>query len=153
LRADNKETGPAKVSLHHIGLVVSDITKAERALLALGLSPGNPPEPDPIQRVAASFVDLTGRGEVFLELLEPTAVDSPISGHLAKKGGLHHLCFRVEDIEAAYRGLVEAGYRPISPPQDCAGMDRSFGRKPTRPSRVAFLLAPIQLLIELLEET
>ena len=141
-----------RATLHHIGLVVGDVAQAERSFGFLGLDPGNRPEPDPIQKVAASFIDLTGRNSVYVELLEPTADDSPISGHLARGGGLHHLCFRVENIEFACRVLVEAGFRQISPPQECVGMDRSFARQPETPSRVAFLLSPIRLLIELLEE-
>ncbi len=139
-------------TLHHIGLVVEDIAAAGRTLEVLGLKTGKAPEPDPIQEVTASFLDLTGRGRVFLELLEPTEEGSPISGYLAKGGGLHHLCFQVADIEAAYQGLADAGYRPVSEPEECLGMDRSFDRQPVKPSRVAFLMAPFRLLIELVEE-
>jgi len=44
-------------------------------------------------------------GESRIELLEPTAADSPIARFLEKRGeGIHHVCFAVEDLEAAVRG-------------------------------------------------
>jgi len=46
--------------------------------------------------------------DVFIELLEPTGPDSPISAFIEKKGGgLHHLALEVDDIKAAIKRLQE----------------------------------------------
>ena len=49
-------------------------------------------------------------GESRIELIAPTADDSPIAAFIAKKGGgLHHVCFEVDDIEAEMSLLKEKG--------------------------------------------
>jgi methylmalonyl-CoA epimerase len=54
-------------------------------------------------------------GEPRIELLEPTAADSPIARFLAKRGeGLHHVALEVDDLDAAVRRLLESGARLIS---------------------------------------
>lgn len=63
------------------------------------------------QKVRVAFLAI---GESKIELLEPTAPDSPIAGFLEKNGpGIHHLAYEVEDIEAAIRHLEEQGTRMI----------------------------------------
>jgi len=49
-----------------------------------------------------------------VELLEPSAPDSPIAKFLAKRGpGIHHICYEVEDLDAALTRCREAGYRLV----------------------------------------
>ncbi len=96
----------------HIGIAVSDI---EAALAfyrdALGLLAVDPPEDVVSQRVRAHFIRA---GETTLELLEATAPESPIAKFLEKRGpGLHHLTFRVDDIEEALDRLKARGVRLI----------------------------------------
>ena len=54
-------------------------------------------------------------GEVTkIELLFPTAEDSVISKFLNNHGpGLHHVCYRVADIEASLKSYAEKGYKLI----------------------------------------
>ena len=53
-------------------------------------------------------------GESRIELLEPTADDSPISRFLEKRGGgIHHVAVEVDDIEAALARLKQQGMRLI----------------------------------------
>jgi methylmalonyl-CoA/ethylmalonyl-CoA epimerase len=53
-------------------------------------------------------------GESKIELLEPTAEDSPVAKFLEKSGpGIHHLAYEVEDIEAAIAGLLGDAVRMI----------------------------------------
>ena len=53
-------------------------------------------------------------GESRVELLEPTAPDSPISKFLAKRGpGIHHIAVAVEDIHQALENLRREGVRLI----------------------------------------
>ncbi|MBI4463623.1 MAG: methylmalonyl-CoA epimerase [Acidobacteria bacterium] len=54
-------------------------------------------------------------GESRIELLEPTEPDSPIGRFLAKRGGgLHHVCLRVPDLEAAVARLRQSGVKLIN---------------------------------------
>ena len=54
-------------------------------------------------------------GDTRIELLEPTAPDSPIGRFLAKRGeGLHHIALHVEDISGALESLKAQGARLIS---------------------------------------
>ena len=59
-------------------------------------------------------VAMLGIGESKVELLEPTAEDSPVARFLEKNGpGIHHLAYEVEDIEAAIARLIAGGTRMI----------------------------------------
>jgi len=112
-----------------------------------------PPEPDPIQGVLASFVPLGDGQDVYIELLEPTDDRSPVTQFLKKRGGgLHHLCFEVDDIEGVTEQLTKRGFNMVREPVECVGYDRSFKRKCTQPSKIAFFLVPNKILIEFLQK-
>ena len=54
-------------------------------------------------------------GDTNLELLEPTGPDSTVAKFIEKRGeGIHHICFRVDDIEAQLSRLKSLGYRLIN---------------------------------------
>ena len=100
-----------KATLDHIGIAVGDLAQALAFYRdALGLEVG-PPEEVPSQRVRAHFVPV---GEATLELLEPTAPDSPIAKFIEKRGpGVHHLTLRVDDLHEALGRLRARGVRLI----------------------------------------
>jgi methylmalonyl-CoA/ethylmalonyl-CoA epimerase len=51
---------------------------------------------------------------VDIELLEPTDPTSPVAKYLAKRGpGIHHVCYRVPDLDAALARCRAAGYQLI----------------------------------------
>jgi methylmalonyl-CoA/ethylmalonyl-CoA epimerase len=53
-------------------------------------------------------------GDVDVELLEPRDPDGPIARFLARRGpGIHHICIRVPDIDAALARCRAAGYRLV----------------------------------------
>lgn len=87
-------------SLHHVGYVVTSIADSieswRRAIAAVSVSAAFE---DAIQRARVIFLDLPPEGAVKLELVEPLGPDSPVAGFDQKGGGLHHLCFEVDDIE------------------------------------------------------
>ncbi len=59
-------------------------------------------------------VAMLGIGESKIELLEPTAGDSPVARFLEKNGpGIHHLAYEVEDVEAAIAKMLADGARMI----------------------------------------
>jgi methylmalonyl-CoA/ethylmalonyl-CoA epimerase len=93
----------------HIGIAVESI---EAALAfyhdVLGLTPGLPEEADGARIVSLPF------GESDVELLEPRSPDSPIAKFLQRRGpGIHHVCYRVPDLDAALSACRTAGYRLI----------------------------------------
>ena len=69
-------------------------------------------------------------GESKIELLEPTADDSPVARFIEKNGtGIHHIAYEVPDIEAAIARLTEEGVRMIDQKPRCGAHD----------TRIAFL--------------
>jgi len=59
-------------------------------------------------------VAVLGAGETRVELLEPTAPDSPVARFIEKSGeGLHHIAFRVDGIDAELKRLAAQGTRLI----------------------------------------
>jgi methylmalonyl-CoA/ethylmalonyl-CoA epimerase len=141
------------IRLNHIGVVVQDVLEVAEVLRTLGIEALTRPEPDPVQKVTACFMGKEGAEEVHIELLEPTDTQSPIAKFLGKKGGgLHHLCFEVDDIDAATRDLERKGFKLISEPVECIGYDRSFDLGKNASTRIAFLMTSNKLLIELLQK-
>lgn len=95
----------------HIGIAVPDLDAAVNTYeKILGMKfEGFEVVEDQKVRVAKLMA-----GDDCIELLEPTADDSPIAGFLAKRGGgIHHVCLAVDDIEATLARFKEAGLRLI----------------------------------------
>jgi len=68
-------------------------------------------------------------GESKIELLEPTADDSPVAKFIEKNGpGIHHLAYEVDDIEAAIARLMAEGARMVDekPRNGAHGMRIAF---------------------------
>jgi len=96
--------------IDHLGVAVASIDEAMGVYRALGLAEAKREEV-PGQKVVAAFLPV---GESRIELLEPTSTDSPVAKFLAKRGGgIHHVCFAVEDIDAALEDLSRRGFRLI----------------------------------------
>jgi len=96
--------------LNHVAIAVPDLeaaTKTYRDVLGAKVSD---PQAEPDHGVTVVFVELDNTK---IELLHPLGEDSPIAGYLAKNtsGGMHHVCYEVEDIIAARDKLVEEGAR------------------------------------------
>jgi methylmalonyl-CoA/ethylmalonyl-CoA epimerase len=96
--------------LHHIGKVVSDLEEAVNYYKdTFGLSSISLPVEDSIQRVEVVFIE-TGFGrDLTIELIRPLDKESPVRKFLEKGGGLHHLCFEVEDINRAIEDFNSKG--------------------------------------------
>lgn len=98
-----------KPVLDHIGIAVRSIEVA-RIYQALGLSIDHV-EIVETQGVKTAFLSV---GDSNLELLEPLSGDSPVAKFIDKRGeGIHHLCFRVTNLEEHLARLKKAGYRLI----------------------------------------
>ena len=98
--------------LDHVGIAVPSLDASLAIYRELGL-PETHREEVESQKVRTAFLPAGG---VRIELLEPTAPDSPISKFLARRGpGIHHVCFAVDDLDAALARLAERGYRLLNP--------------------------------------
>lgn len=130
---------PDQPRIAHVGVAVPDI---EAALAfyrdVLGLSPHPPEIAD-----GATIVSLS-LGESAVELLAPRDPDSPIARFLERRGpGIHHICYRVPDLDRALEACRLGGYRLVDEvPRSGAG-----GR------RIAFVhpKATAGILLELTE--
>lgn len=96
--------------LDHIGIAVRSLDAA-KIYEDLGLAVGHV-ETVETQKVRTAFLSV---GDANLELLEPTSPDSPIAKFIEKRGeGIHHICLRVDDLEAQLAALQAKGYRLIN---------------------------------------
>lgn len=100
-------------NLYHVAVAVRNINEVEKLYeTALGLKVGHR-EVVEDQGVRTSML-LPEKGGAAVELLEPLSDESPISKFLEKRGeGIHHICFLVDDIEAALERLKTEGVRLI----------------------------------------
>ena len=94
--------------LNHIAIAtpsLDDATKTYKDMLGVKIS-------DPVDQidhgVKVVFIELPNTK---IELLEPLGENSPIENFLDKnkKGGVHHICFEVEDIDSAIMNLKRDG--------------------------------------------
>jgi len=96
-------------SVAHVGIAVTSIAEALPFYRdVLGISPGHPETADGARIVSLHF------GPMDVELLEPSDPASPIAKFLAKRGpGIHHICYRVPDLDAALARCKTRGYRLV----------------------------------------
>jgi methylmalonyl-CoA/ethylmalonyl-CoA epimerase len=99
------------LKIDHLGIAVTSIEDGKSLWTdALGLH-FEGTETVEEQKVTTAFFPV---GESEVELLESTAPDGPVAKFLEKKGqGVHHVAFRVENIEEALAELKEKGIRLI----------------------------------------
>lgn len=102
--------GPASlglVHLDHVAIVTPSLDEGSAPYLALGLHPEGPDELVASQNVRVRAFVL---GQGLLELIEPQDPSGPLAAFLARRGpGLHHLAFRVEQLETEMRRLEALG--------------------------------------------
>ncbi len=98
-----------KPTIAHLGIAVTDLDAAAAFYRdVLHVTSRGPEEADGARIIHLDF------GESEVELLEPLTPDSPIGRFLAKRGpGLHHVCYRVPDLDAAIAACRAKGYTLI----------------------------------------
>jgi methylmalonyl-CoA/ethylmalonyl-CoA epimerase len=98
--------------LNHVALAVPDLAAASAYYRDMLGGDVSSPQALPEHGVTVVFVTLPNTK---IELLEPLGDNSPIASFLAKapSGGMHHLCYEVDDIEAARMQLITAGARVL----------------------------------------
>lgn len=98
--------------LNHVAIAVPDLEAAVAQYRdALGAKV-NAPQDEPDHGVTVVFIELPNTK---IELLYPLGENSPITGFLEKNpaGGIHHMCYEVEDLLAARDHLVSTGARVL----------------------------------------
>jgi len=106
-RSGSVENRP--VPLDHIGIAVDDPAELVAWFDQVFGVPTSAPEDVGLHRLR--FVETGGAA---LELIQPLSPDAPVARFLAKYGpGLHHLCLRVRDIDAAVAALKARGIQLI----------------------------------------
>jgi methylmalonyl-CoA/ethylmalonyl-CoA epimerase len=102
--------------LDHIGIVVPTL---ERGLDQWERLFGYQKNSDVVlnMRQKVRVVFLSRKNSVTIKLIEPSGPDSPVYQAARRGGGLHHLCFRCDDLEAEIPVLQRQGARLIVPPQ------------------------------------
>lgn len=96
--------------VNHVAIAVPDLAAATALYRDSLLARVSQPQALPDHGVTVVFVELANTK---IELLEPLGDESPIAAFLLKNptGGMHHICFEVEDIIAARDHLLSHGVR------------------------------------------
>jgi methylmalonyl-CoA/ethylmalonyl-CoA epimerase len=98
--------------LNHVAIAVPDLDKATRTYRETLGARVSAPQLEPEHGVTVAFVELANTK---IELLHPLGDNSPIAKFLARNpdGGVHHLCYEVDDIVAAREKLRALGARVL----------------------------------------
>ena len=125
---------------HHVGVAVSDIEKTAE-LYRRGGYRASAVTYDPVQQVDVCW--LVRPGAPVVELLAPVGDDSPVRRTLDKNGVTpYHMCYRVQDLDAAVAALRAQRYVLVSRPAGAVALGGS---------RVCFLYHKDAGLVELAE--
>jgi methylmalonyl-CoA/ethylmalonyl-CoA epimerase len=131
-----------RLTFHHVGIAVRDLQEAIPSYKNLfGYEIVSGPFDDPIQNVSICFLS-RGAGDAMIELVAPLGPNSPIDVTLKKGGGTYHICYKVDDINAAIRHLIEHGSMLLSGPVPAAAFEMR---------EIAWLMTEAYLLVELLQ--
>ncbi|TMJ68060.1 MAG: methylmalonyl-CoA epimerase [Alphaproteobacteria bacterium] len=98
--------------LNHVAIAVRDVTKAAEVYHRVFGAQVSDPMPQPEHGVTTVFITLPNTK---IELLEPLGQASPIARFLERNpdGGIHHVCYEVDDIEIARDRLKAQGARVL----------------------------------------
>jgi methylmalonyl-CoA/ethylmalonyl-CoA epimerase len=98
--------------LNHVAIAVRDIAKASEVYRKTLGADVSEKVPQPEHGVSTVFITLPNTK---IELLEPLGAESPIAKFLERNpdGGIHHICYEVDDIKAARDRLTSQGARVL----------------------------------------
>jgi methylmalonyl-CoA/ethylmalonyl-CoA epimerase len=98
--------------LNHVAIAVPDLASAAETYRSVLGAVVKPPQAEPDHGVSVVFIELPNTK---IELLEPLGDASPIAAFLQKNpsGGIHHVCYEVDDILAARDHLRATGARVL----------------------------------------
>jgi methylmalonyl-CoA/ethylmalonyl-CoA epimerase len=129
--------------IDHIGVVVSSLEEGMKQWQNLfGYARNSDVVTNVLQKVRVVF--LSKPGSITVKLVEPVDRTSPVYDVARRGGGLHHLCFRCEDLKTQVSDLQASGMRMIVSPQPGEAFNGAD---------IAFLLSKGNLNIELIDTT
>ena len=130
-------------TFHHIGFVVASIEDSVEGFLQFLHDEWNGKIfHDPNQVVKVTFLHSRQPGNPVLELVEPAGEKSPVTPFLKRGGGLHHLCYEIDNLEEQLRWSRTQGGIVVRPPLPAVAFE---GR------RIAWVYTKNKLLVEYLE--
>ena len=111
-------------NLNHVAIVVPDLAAAADVYRSTLGAQVSEPVPLPDHGVTTVFVEL---GNTKIELLHPLGEDSPIATFLERNpsGGMHHVCYEVEDIEARACWAMASRARAPTASRSCSCIPRT----------------------------
>jgi methylmalonyl-CoA/ethylmalonyl-CoA epimerase len=128
------------MTIDHIGIVVKSLEEGIAQWTTMfGYRPLTAPVVNSRQRVRVVFLEKAG--SPLIKLIEAVDDTSTVHRFALRGGGLHHLCFRCDDLPAAVAGLRDQGARLLTAPQP----GEAFGGED-----IAFVFAGNGLNIELI---
>jgi methylmalonyl-CoA/ethylmalonyl-CoA epimerase len=129
--------------LHHVGFVVSSIlNEIENFAGSIGAYWDGTIFHDPLQKARMTFLRTECPTDALIELIEPAGEKSPVLHFLQKGGGLHHLCYEVDDLGAHLRAVQLKGAVVVRRPLPAVAFENR---------RIAWTLTKQKLLVEYLE--
>jgi len=129
------------VVIDHIGIVVNHLQNGiEQWQSVFGYKQMTEIVINTRQKVRVVF--LRKNHSVDIKLIEPTEKSSPVFEYAQKGGGLHHLCFRCDDLNSQLEQLQKLGLRVIAAPQPGEAFENE---------KIAFVFAKNGLNIELID--
>lgn len=135
---------PGQVRLHHIGFVLTSIeAKAASIATSLGATWDGNIILDPLQKARVSFLRTAHTNDAQVELVEPHGQESPVSRFSKHGGGLHHLCYEVENLDGHLAFCRSLNAVLIQPPVPAVAFQ---GR------RIAWIFTKDKMLLEFLEK-
>ena len=130
-------------SFHHVGFVVGSIDAAIQGIAkSVDAEWDGKITHDPVQRVRVAFLRPKQSADPLLELIEPAGDKSPVLAFLKRGGGLHHLCYEVDHLDAQLERSRASGGLIVCLPVPAV----AFGGR-----RIAWFYTKEKLLIEYLE--
>jgi methylmalonyl-CoA/ethylmalonyl-CoA epimerase len=100
--------------LDHIAIAVKSISSSKKIYEDMGMVFSGEIEEVKEQKVLTAFAQIDQNAHI--ELLEPTSIESTIHKFIETKGeGIHHLCFKVPDVQKKTLELTQKGYKFIYP--------------------------------------
>jgi len=103
----------SKLTVHHIGIVVPKISDSIKEIQILPFEEIHNSKIISSQKVKIAFLKI---GTIYFELIEPDGEDSPVYSFSKQGGGIHHICFEVDDIHQSLEELKSDGAKIIVNP-------------------------------------
>jgi methylmalonyl-CoA/ethylmalonyl-CoA epimerase len=129
-------------AIHHHGIIVPDLSAAKASYLRAGAVPVGETYRDPVQQAHICFLQMPGNATL-VELVAPYSDSSPVAPFLARYGGgLHHICYMVNQLRPTVNRLRLTGALPVFGPEPAVAF---------RGQHIAFLYLRDRSLVELVE--